>query len=62
MIATLINPMRCTKYYSNHFNFLQYIIISSAFILCPTAIIYAHTQDSTNQEASAQRSKVVRRL
>jgi hypothetical protein len=28
--------------------FLQYVVISSAFLLCPTAIVYAHTQDSTN--------------
>jgi hypothetical protein len=51
MIATLMNPTRCTRYYNNRFNFLQYVVISSTFILCPIAIVYAHTQYNTNQEA-----------
>jgi enhancing lycopene biosynthesis protein 2 len=33
------------------FQFLQYVVISSTFILCPIAIVYAHTQYNTNQEA-----------
>jgi hypothetical protein len=61
MIATLMNPTSCTRYYNNRFIFYSMFLsvphlISSTLLYYNCIYIhatpYTHTQDATNQEAT----------